>query len=166
MFSRKYCFDWKSNVMLVMPWKQKHMSVEWCLHAIYSLPVEIHFYCCILATTNREMKITSFWQWKANKLNEPPSISYSIHVPSSPSSHSLTLMTMASNYSPGFMRFYFIMSRYHSLSLSLPVCCYVMRQQRGNFFHFSHTMQFSLTLYFFSYARSTKKTHALSLFRP
>jgi hypothetical protein len=24
-----------------------------------------------------------------------------------------TEMTMASNYSPGFMRFYFIMSRYH-----------------------------------------------------
>lgn len=93
------------------------------------------------------MEITSFWQWKANKLNEPPSdfvhllslsLSFKIHL-------HFTLMTMASNYSPGFMRFYFIMSRYHSLSHSLSLYPSAMRQQRGNFFHYPHTT-FTLSL--------------------
>lgn len=55
------------------------------------------------------------------------------------------------------MRFYFIMSRYHSL----PVCCSLslsVRQQRGNFFHYPHTYHATLSLaLFFSLSFYTNK---------
>jgi hypothetical protein len=76
-----------------------------------------------------------------------------------------TEMTMASNYSPGFMRFYFIMSRYHFSAV-----CYAATA--WEFFFSSHslalshcfrvTLQLSLSFLSFHTLILMRRRHSLS----